>query len=98
MRFKIGQKVWVTCVVKEGMFPNERSVRFELPAPRNKIISGFVPKEFVQGFDTAGSGRVAVFVTGPSENGKVSILFPGEILTSTNPVLVDSSWLSQQVS
>ncbi len=96
MHFKTGQKVWVICDVKDGMFPSEKSVRFELPDPNKKIISGFVPKEFVKGTEGTGSGRVAVFVTSPPENGKISILFPGEILTSTNPVRVAASWLSQQ--
>ncbi len=80
------------------MFPSEKRVRFELPAPYKKIISGFVPKEFVKGPEATGSGRVAAFVMSPPENGKISILFPGEILTSTNPVLVATSWLSHQVS
>lgn len=97
MQFKTGQRVWVACDVKDGMFPNERSVRFVLSDPDKKIISGFVPEEFVKGPEGTESGRVAVVVTGKPENGKVSILFPGEILTSTNPVLVATSWLSQHV-
>ena len=38
--------------------------------------------------------RVAAVVASPPEKGKVRVLLPGEVLTFTNPVLVDVSWLS----
>jgi len=46
MSFKVGQRIWIACDVKAGMFPNERSIRFELSAPERKIVSGFVPERF----------------------------------------------------
>ncbi len=75
------------------MFPSERSVRVDLT--REKIVSGFVPKEFVRGTISQRNGQVAVLVTAKPKNGKVSILFPGEILTSTNPVEIATSFLSR---
>ncbi len=97
MSFKLGQQLWVSCEVKDGMFPSEKSVRLELPEPNKKIISAFVPKEFVKGPEGNARGHVAVFVASDPEKGRVSILFPGEILTSTNPVQVATSWLSSNV-
>ncbi len=77
------------------MFPSERSVRVELAGPERKVISGFVPKEFVKGSAAHASGQVAVFVAGRPRKGRVSILFPGEILTSTNPVEMPTMFLAR---
>jgi hypothetical protein len=76
------------------MFPSERSIRIDLASPEKKIISGFVPKEFVKGSVSHARGRVAVFVTAKPKNGKISVLFPGEILTSTNPVEITTHLLN----
>ncbi len=86
MSLKLGDRIWLSCEIREGMFPSERSIRVELDGPESKVISGFVPKEFVKGSAVRRSGQVAVFVAGRSRRGSVPILFPGEILTSTNPV------------
>ncbi len=93
MPFKVGQRIWIQCTVKTGMFPNERMIRFELPAPERKIISGFVPERFTQPRSNGLPARVAAVVASPPEKGKVRILLPGDILTSTNPVLLNTSWL-----
>ncbi len=91
MPFKEGQKIWVLCDdVKQGMFPTERTVNLKVPAPKKTLISAFVPDDSVK------EGKVAVLVSGKPENGKVSILFPGEVLTTTNPVLVPTAWLERQ--
>ncbi len=96
MTFKMGDLVWLGCTVHRGMFPSERSIRIELASPKRKIISGFVPKEFVKGSTLHARGQVAVVVTAKPKNGTVSVLFPGEILTSTNPVEIATSLLSRQ--
>ncbi len=93
MPFKVGQRIWIACDVKTGMFSSERMIRFELPAPEKKIISGFVSERFVKPRSNSLPARVAAVVASPPEKGKVRILLPGEVLTSTNPVLVDTSWL-----
>ena len=46
MLFRVGQRVWIACDVRPGMFPEERSIRFELSAPERKVVSGFVPERF----------------------------------------------------
>ena len=49
MSFKVGQRIWIACDVKAGMFPTERSIRFELSAPERKVVSGFVPERCSDG-------------------------------------------------
>ena len=91
MTFKEGQKIWIRCDnVKRGMFPTERTVNLKIPAPGKKLISAFVPDDSVK------DGKVAVLVSSSPHNGKVSILFPGEVMTTTNPVLVRTSWLERK--
>lgn len=93
MPFKVGQRIWIACDVKAGMFPKERSIRFELPAPEKRIVSGFVPERFVKPRSNTLPARVAAVVASPPEKGKVRVFLPGEVLTSTNPFLVATSWL-----
>jgi len=93
MLFRAGQRIWIACDVKPGMSPEERSIRFELTAPDTKIVAGFVPERFVKLRSNTLPARVAAVVASPPERGKVRVLLPGEVLTSTNPVLVDALWL-----
>jgi len=93
MIFRIEQRMWIACDVKPGMSPEERSIHFELSAPDTKIVAGFVPERFVKLRSNTLPARVAAVVASPPERGKVRVLLPGEILTSTNPVLVEASWL-----
>ena len=75
------------------MSPAERSIRFELSAHEKRIVSGFVPERFVKPGSKGLPARVAAVIASPLESGKLRVLLPGEILTSTNPVLVEASWL-----
>src|SRR5437879_1571972 len=93
MIFRVGQRVWIACDVKPGMSPNESSIRFVLPAPeenRVRVCPRTLRKDSLQRSSSPGRGVVA----SPPEKGKVRVLLPGEVLTSTNPILVDASWLS----
>src|SRR5437870_4705391 len=93
MPFRVGQRLWIACDVKQGMSPAERSIRFEFSAHEKRILSGFVPERFVKPGSKGLPARVAAVVASPPQRGKVRVLLPGEVLTSTNPVLVDASWL-----
>lgn len=93
MPFRVGQRVWIACDVKAGMSPTERTIRFEISAPEKKIVSGFVPERFVKPRSNGLRAHVMAVVASPPEKGNVRFLLPGEVLTSTNPVLVDASWL-----
>src|SRR5438477_8369761 len=48
MPFRVGQRLWIACDVKQGMSPAERSIRFEFSAHEKRILSGFVPERFVK--------------------------------------------------
>ncbi|TMI43760.1 hypothetical protein E6H23_02255 [Candidatus Bathyarchaeota archaeon] len=97
MTFKTGQQIWVEGEVRSGMFPSERSFKVALPPPDERIISGFASQEFVREPNNGNQGMVAVFVFSKAEKGRVAVLFPGEILTSTNPVRVPFDWLMKQI-
>src|SRR2546422_8757136 len=91
MTFKEGQKIWIQCDnVKRGMFPTERTVNLKVPAPGKKLISAFVPDDSVK------DGKVAALVSSRPHNGKVSIIFPGDVMTTTNPVHVPTTWLERR--
>src|SRR2546427_12761054 len=93
MPFRVGQRVWITCDVKPGMSPTEKTIPFVLPAPEEKIVSGFVPERIVRPRSNGLAARVAAVVASPPERGKGRGLLPGECLSSTHPVLVDESGL-----
>ena len=91
MTFQEGQKIWIQCYnLKRGMFPTERTANLKIPAPEKKLISAFVPEDSVK------DGKAAVLISSRPHNGKVSILFPGEVMTTTNPVLVPTTWLESK--
>jgi len=97
MGFKTGQQIWVEGEVRGGMFPTERSFKVALPPPDQRTISGFAPQEFVREPTNGNEGMIAVFVFSKPDKGRVAVLFPGEILTSTNPVRVPFDWLMKQI-
>ncbi len=65
MPFRVGQRLWIACDVKPGMSPSERSIRFVLPAPEEKVVSGFVPERFVRPRSNGLPSRVAAVVASP---------------------------------
>ena len=88
MKFKPGQQLWIKGEVRNGMFPSERSFFVKLPPPDRRVISGFASDEFFQEPGEGHCGWIAVFVLSKAEKGRVPIFFPGELLTSTNPVRI----------
>jgi hypothetical protein len=79
LTFEQGSPVWLASEVKDGMFPTERYVRVEIPDESD--ITGFIPSEEIQG------DRVRAVVHHVVD-GKVVLLFRGELLSRTNPVVV----------
>lgn len=77
-----GESVWVPCEVTDGMFPNERHIRITLPGEFE--IEGFVPDQDVS------EDRVRAVVAEITSD-HAALLFRGEILSRTNPVLVPPS-------
>lgn len=91
---KEGGMVWIPCEVKGGMFPTERYIRVEIPEKEVFVISGFVPSEDVrepQG--TQGHAGEVRAVIARLVKDTVALLFRGEILSTTNPVVVPSKWI-----
>jgi len=69
MPFRVGQRLWIACDVKQGMSPAERSIRFEFSAHEKRIMSGFVPERFVKHGSKGLPARVAAVVASPPQRG-----------------------------
>jgi hypothetical protein len=89
-RLKEGGTVWVQCDVKNGIHPTERYFTFKLP-DQELPVTGFVPSQEV----CRNRVRAAVIrVVGST----VLLVFPGELISATNPVRVPKTWLSEQAA
>ena len=91
---KPGAVVWVPCELKTGIFPTEQGVKIEVDIGEPETIFGFVPKEDIKQGATAGHGLVRAVVL-DSINGKVAVLFRGDILSQSNPIIVPLEWLEE---
>lgn len=87
-----GTVVWIPCELKSGIFPTEHHVKIEVPVGDLGAILGFIPKEDVRPDANPEHGRVRSVVLRPI-NGKVELVFRGEILSTSNPVTVPREWL-----
>lgn len=85
-----GSVVWIPADVRPGMFPDERFVRF---VTDGTTVCGFVPARTTRGEE--GHGQVRGVVLGKGTPERVRLLISGEILTTTNPVLVPKRWLAE---
>jgi len=93
LTLKQGTEVWLSCVVKGGMFPTERYVQVFIPE-FTTTVSGFVPMEDVRDPKSAEehTGQVRAVIA-HSARDTTALLFRGEILSATNPVIVPSKWV-----
>ena len=89
---KAGAVVWVPCELKGGIFPSEQSVKIEVNLGERETIFGFIPREDIKCGETLGRGLVRAVILNAG-NGKVAVLFRGDILSQSNPVLVPREWL-----
>ena len=87
-----GAVVWIPCELKSGIFPTEHHVKIEVSVGDRGAILGFIPKEDVRPDPQPERGLVRSVVL-RAINGKVELLFRGEILSSSNPVTVPREWL-----
>jgi len=85
---KEGGTVWIPCEVKEGMFPTEHYIHVEVPG--EKAITGFIPQEEVKE-----EGQVRAVIAQIAKE-SAALLFRGELLSATNPVMVPTSWLASE--
>jgi hypothetical protein len=95
---KEGGTVWLPCEVKQGMFPTERYIQLFV-ADVTMPISGFVPTEDVRDPKSPEerTGQVRAVIAHLT-NDKAALLFRGEILSATNPVVVPSKWILTKTS
>ena len=91
---KPGAVVWVPCELKTGIFPAEQGVKIEVTVGERETIFGFVPRDDIKPEETVGRGLVRAVVL-HSIDGKVALLFRGDILSQSNPVIVPRDWLEE---
>lgn len=90
-----GTVVWVPCELKSGIFPTEHHVKIEVSASHTGDIFGFIPKEDVRPGEGSEQARVRGVVLRSTNggHGKVKLLFRGDMLSASNPVIVPRDWL-----
>lgn len=91
---KPGTVVWVPCELKTGIFPTEQGVKIEITVGQRETIFGFIPRNDIKPGETTGHGLVRAVVL-HSIDGKVALLFRGDILSQSNPVIVPRDWLEE---
>jgi hypothetical protein len=90
-----GSVVWLPCGLMNGIFPTERQVKIEVVVgDTGQTIFGFIPVEDVRPGASEQEGYVRAVVLRPV-NGKVELVFRGEILSASNPVAVSREWLEK---
>jgi len=92
LSLKPGTVVWIPCELKAGIFPSERGVKIEVTVGEHGAIFGFIPATDVKQGDVPGHGLVRAVVL-HAVNGKVAVLFRGDILSQSNPVILPREWL-----
>ena len=92
--FKPGSVVWIPCELKLGFSPTENHVKIEVTTGERETIEGFIPKDDIRPGETSKQGFVRAVVLNAVED-KVSVVFRGEMLGHSNPVIVPSDWLQE---
>ncbi len=91
---KAGTVVWIPCELKSGIFPGEQGVKIEIPIGGRETVFGFIPTADIKAGQTPERGLVRAVVL-HAVNGKVAVLFRGDILSQSNPVVVPLAWLEE---
>ena len=90
----------IPCIIAPGAFPQERFVKVDAKLDNKPItITAFVPTQHVRDpaptSNTQRNGEIIVATIRPFEQKNVALLFPGELLSGSNPVRVDAEWFSR---
>jgi hypothetical protein len=93
------QPIVIPCDIARGTFPTECWVRVDAELDRKPLpITAFVPVVYVKdprpGSEGRREGEVKVQI-GMQNNGHSGIIFPGELLSVSNPITVDTNWLNK---
>jgi hypothetical protein len=89
---KAGVVLWLPCELTSGIFPSEQSVKIEVNVGELETVFGFIPRNDIRAGDNPNRGFVRAVVLN-ALNGKVALLFRGDILSHSNPVLIPREWL-----
>jgi len=88
---KEGQTVWIPCQIRNGMFPSEKYISFQVEN-RDSKVNALIPVE-----DVNEQNKTVKAVVARRANGSIFLLFRGEIYSASNPVEVPISWLAHTV-
>ena len=91
---KAGTVVWIPCELKSGIFPGEQGVKIEVPVGDGETVFGFIPTTDIEPGPAPQQGFVRAVVL-HAVNGKVAVLFRGDILSQSNPIVVPRAWLEE---
>jgi hypothetical protein len=91
---KAGTVVWIPCELKSGIFPGEQGVKIEVTIGERETVFGFIPTTDIQTGPAPNQGLVRAVVL-HALNGKVAVLFRGDILSQSNPIVVPRAWLEE---
>lgn len=91
-----GKEVSLPCLIAPGAFSTERFIKVDAEADNKPLpITGFVPIEFLNDPSPDSKdqrdGHVSTHLRFASDH-HVALLFPGELLSATNPVRVSLDW------
>jgi hypothetical protein len=79
------------CETGQGTFPTERWIKVDAELNQKALpITAFVPLESLRKKEDDEFVQVVVSF---KNNGYSGLTFPGELLSVSNPVTVDSNWL-----
>lgn len=84
-----GAVVWIPCELGSGVFPAEQRVRVDFS---EGTLFGYVPREDIRE-EGDNRGFVRSVVLKPLGGEEVAVLFRGELLSESNPVVVPRGWL-----
>lgn len=95
-----GLELSVPCLVSPGAFSSERFVKVDAQAENKGVtITAFVPDKYVEDPEpnskTVRKGRITTIVRFTKGN-DIGLLFPGELLSVSNPVRVSKAWLTKE--
>ena len=91
---KAGTVVWIPCELKSGIFPGEQSVKIEVTIGERETVFAFIPTADIKAGTTPDRGFVRAVVL-HAVDGKVAVLFRGDILSQSNPIVVPRKWLEE---
>jgi hypothetical protein len=91
---KAGTVVWIPCELKSGIFPDEQGVKIEVTIGERETVFGFIPTADINAGTTPDRGFVRAVVL-HAVDGKVAVLFRGDILSQSNPIVVPRAWLEE---